>query len=209
MYNRREILPEVGDPAPSFEVNTSKGVVKFPEYSEGCWCIFFAHPANFTSAWTMFSAFLAMKERWLNERNTKVLALSNESLRSNSDWSDKARRFIGIYLKAPVIEDLDFQIANVFGLASGRRPQQGCDRLALIIDPEGIIRLIIHSPLPNIESALLDIERELDRLQGKIVAENQAAPSLELAEVEEQSDAAGLKYKPKPAHFSKKKLSQN
>ncbi len=209
MYNQRKILPEVGDSAPSFEVQTSKGVVKFPEYSQGCWCIFFAHPANFTSAWTMFSAFLAMKERWLHERNTKVLALSNESLRSNSDWSDKARRFIGIYLKAPVIEDLDFQLANVFGLASGRRPQQGCDRLALIIDPEGIIRLIIHRPLPNIESALLDIERELDRLQGKIVAENQAAPALELAEVTEQSDAAGLRYKPKPAHFSKKKLSQN
>ncbi len=205
MYDRRKILPEVGDPAPSFEVHTSKGLVKFPEYSEGCWCIFFAHPANFTSAWAMFSAFLAMKERWLNERNTKVLALSNESLRSNSDWSDKARRFIGIYLKAPVIEDLDFQIANVFGLASGRRPQQGCDRLALIIDPEGIIRLIIHRPLPNIESALLDIERELDRLQGKIVA----VPALEMVEVLEQSDAAGLKYKPKPAHFSKKKLSQN
>lgn len=209
MYNRRKILPEVGDLAPSFEVNTSKGLLKFPEYSQGCWCIFFAHPANFTSAWTMFSAFLAMKERWLNERNTKVLALSNESLRSNSDWSDKARRFIGIYLKAPVIEDLDFQLANVFGLASGRRPQQGCDRLALIIDPEGIIRLIIHRPLPNIESALLDIERELDRLQGKIVAENQAAPALEMAEVAEQSDASGLKYNPKPAHFSKRKLFQN
>jgi peroxiredoxin 2/4 len=209
MYNQRKILPEVGDPAPSFEVQTSKGLVKFPEYSHGCWCIFFAHPANFTSAWTMFSAFLAMKERWLNERNTKVLALSNESLRSNSDWSDKARRFIGIYLKAPVIEDLDFQIANVFGLASGRRPQQGCDRLALIIDPEGIIRMIIYRPLPNIESALLDIERELDRLQGKIVVENQVVPELEIEAVVEQSDAEGLKYKPKPAHFPKKKLSQN
>src|SRR5690349_5085110 len=107
-------LPEVGDPAPAFEVQTSKGLVRFPGFSEGCWCIFFAHPANFTSAWAMFSAFLAMKERWLNERNTKVLALSNESLRPNNDWSDKARRFIGIYLKAPVIEDLDFSIARMY-----------------------------------------------------------------------------------------------
>ncbi len=203
----RKKLPQIGDLAPSFEVQTEKGLLRFPEYSEGCWCIFFAHPANFTSAWTMFSAFLAMKERWLNERNTKVLALSNESLRQNNQWADKARRFIGIYLKAPVIEDLDFHIAKLYGLASGRRPQLGCDRLALIIDPEGIVRLIIHRPLPNIESALLDIERELDRLQGKVVKEetDQDDP----LEVIEQLDATEKFYKAEPAYFSRKKINPN
>lgn len=207
MENRKK-LPQIGDFAPAFEVQTEKGLLQFPEYSQGCWCIFFAHPANFTSAWTMFSAFLAMKERWLNERNTKVLALTNETLRQNNQWADKARRFIGIYLRAPVIEDLDFHIAKLYGLASGRRPQQGCDRLALIIDPEGIVRLIIHRPLPNIESALLDIERELDRLQGK-VSENEADRQLEPYGVEELSDAMGRLYKAEPAYFSKKKINPN
>lgn len=155
----------------------------------------------------MFSAFLAMKERWLNERNTKVLALSNEPLRQNNQWADKARRFIGIYLKAPVIEDLDFHIAKLFGLASGRRPQPGCDRLALVIDPEGIVRLIIHRPLPNIESALLDIERELDRLQGKVVDNEVTAYGL--LDVYEQLDTNGEFYKAAPAYFSKKIIHQN
>lgn len=204
---RRKKLPQIGDLAPAFEVNTEKGLLRFPEYCEGCWCIFFAHPANFTSAWTMFSAFLAMKERWLNERNTKVLALTNESLRPNNQWADKARRFIGIYLKAPVIEDLDFHIAKLFGLASGRRPQPGCDRLALIIDPEGIVRMIIHRPLPNIESALLDIERALDRLQGKVTEENQA--SLDPFVVDELIDSTGALYKTAPAYFSRKKINPN
>ncbi|MBP6810724.1 MAG: redoxin domain-containing protein [Saprospiraceae bacterium] len=204
---RRKSLPQIGDIAPSFEVQTEKGLLRFPEYSEGCWCIFFAHPANFTAAWTMFSAFLAMKERWLNERNTKVLALSNESLRQNNQWADKARRFIGIYLKAPVIEDLDFQIAKRYGLASARRPLPGCDRLALIIDPEGFVRLIIHRPLPNIESALLDIERELDRLQGKLV-ETEADHYDPLAVIE-QSDATGGAYIPEPAYFSRTSINPN
>ncbi len=204
---RSKKLPQIGDLAPSFEVMTEKGMLRFPEYNEGCWVIFFAHPANFTSAWTMFSAFLAMKERWLNERNTKVLALSNESLRPNNQWADKARRFIGIYLKAPVIEDLDFQIAKQYGLASGRRPQLGCDRLAVIIDPEGIVRLIIYRPLPNIESALLDIERELDRLQGNVMhlEENKLEPLTVL----EQLDATGKFYKPDPAYFSRKEINPN
>lgn len=200
-------LPQIGDTAPEFEAMTSKGPIHFPSFNEGGWCVFFAHPANFTSAWTMFSAFLAMKERWLHERNTKVLAIANETMRPNNDWSDKARRFIGIYLKAPVIEDLDFRISKMYGLASGRRPQPGCDRLAVIVDPQGIVRMVIHRPLPNIENALLEIERELDRLQGNIAEAQLEIPAL--AVVPEQSDALEAVYKPRPARFPKKKFQQN
>ena len=197
-------LPQVGDPAPTFEFQTARGPLLFPEYSAGCWCVFFAHPANFTSAWTMFSTFLAKKERLLNERNTKVLALSNEPIRQN-DWSDKARRFIGIYLKAPVLEDLDFRVARLYGLASGRRPQAGCERLAVVIDPEGIVRLIVNRPLPNIESALSDIENQLDHLQGLY-----AAPKpLDILDAIELSDAIGKVYRPRPAYFSQKQFVDN
>lgn len=156
----------------------------------------------------MFSAFLAKKERWLNERNTKVLALSTESMRQN-DWSDKARRFIGIHLKAPVLEDLDFSVANLYGMASGRRPHPGYNRLAFIIDPAGIIRHIITRPLmPNIESALLELEALFDRLQRNITEELQQLP-LEAVDAVEQSDATGKRYKTKPAHFPRKKISPN
>lgn len=201
-------LPEVGDIAPFFEVQTEKGLVRFPEFNDGRWCVFFAHPANFTSAWTMFSAFLAIKERWLTERNTRILALSNESIRQNN-FSDMARRYLGIYLKAPVIEDLDFTIANLYGMASTRRPRAGCDRLAYVIDPEGVIRMIITRPLlPNIESALEEIEKKLDRLQRNLSEQDQEILSEKL-ETTEQSDAVSKRYKPKPAHFSKKKIHPN
>ncbi|MBX2890708.1 MAG: redoxin domain-containing protein [Saprospiraceae bacterium] len=200
-------LPQVGDVAPSFIFPTAQGEISFPAYCHGYWCVFFAHPANFTSAWTMFSAFLAKKERWLNERNTKALALSTVPINQN-DWSDKARRFIGIHLKAPVLEDLDFNIANLYGMASGRRPQAGCDRLAFIIDPEGIIRLIITRPLmPDIESALMEIEAAFHRLQGNLV--EGFVPPLEPVDALEQSDATDGIYRTKPAHFSKKRINPN
>jgi peroxiredoxin (alkyl hydroperoxide reductase subunit C) len=201
-------LPQVGDPAPHFEAMTEKGPLSFPDYSKGNWCIFFAHPANFTSAWSVFSAFVAFKERWLNERNTRVVALANEHIRQNNDWSDKARRYIGIYLRAPVIEDLDFRIAHMYGIASSRRPQPGCERLALIIDPEGIIRMIIHRPLANIESALLDIEKQLDRLQGNVPDEPIVETPAQL-ETSEQSDAVCDVYKTKPAYLIRKKILAN
>lgn len=202
-------LPQVGDIAPAFSIRTDKGLVCFPEYSAGYWCVFFAHPANFTSAWTMFSTFLAMKERWLNERNTKILGLSNEPIRQNN-WSDRARRYIGIYLKAPVIEDLDFRIARLYGLASGRRPHPQCDRLAVVIDPEGVIRMIIHRPLPNIESALSELEHAFDLLQG-VKTPDAPEPNRELPpafESPEKPDKTG-NYRPKPAYFRHGKLNLN
>ena len=44
-----------------------------------------------------------------------MLGLSNEPIRHNL-WSDRARRYVGIYLKAPVIEDLDFTYDLVDGV---------------------------------------------------------------------------------------------
>jgi len=156
----------------------------------------------------MFSTFLGMKERRLNSRNIKVLGLSNEPLRHSNDWAEKARRYVGIYLRAPVIEDLDFRIARQYGLASGRRPQPGCDRLAVVIDPGGIVRMVIHRPLPDIDSALLEIERALDRLQGIQPGEKPAPPKDPL--VSEQADAAPRStYKLRAAYFSRKKLVEN
>lgn len=194
-------LPKVGEAAPPFEVRTQKGLVRFPEFSAGRWCIFFAHPANFTSAWRMYSDYLELKERWLNERNTKLLVLSNETIRHN-DWSDIVRRYIGIFLKAPVIEDPDFRIATLYGMASGRRLHAPFDRILYIIDPDGIIRLILHRPLASIQNAITDLEKELTRLQSNPASGEPVNPSppLELQETIEQPDAIEG-YKPRPAYF--------
>ncbi|MBL7774402.1 MAG: redoxin domain-containing protein [Saprospiraceae bacterium] len=207
MFSDYPPLPKVGDQAPQFEVQTPKGLVSFPDFSQGYWCIFFAHPANFTSAWRMYSNFLAMKERWLNERNTKLLVLANESIRHN-DWSDIVLRYLGIFLKAPVIEDPEHRIANLYGMATGRRITPPMDRLLYIIDPEGVIRLILHRPLASIQTTIIDLERTLDRLQGKTTVENDAPPLEELlAGADKPDHRAGCK--PKPAYFQKGKINLN
>lgn len=200
-------LPDIGDPAPQFEVETQKGLVRFPEFSRGYWCVFFAHPANFTSAWRMYSNFLSMKERWLHERNTKLLVIANEAVRQN-DWSDIVKRYLGIFLKAPVIEDRDHQIAALYGLATGRKISPPNDRLLYIIDPEGIVRLILHRPLASIHTVIADLERALDRMQGKHVQEDQPAIPQQLLDTVEQLDKRdGLK--PRPAYFPRTKINLN
>jgi hypothetical protein len=68
--------------------------------------------------------------------------------------------------------------------------------------------MVIHRPLVNIESALLEIERELDRLQS-----NAGCASLHgvlaAGETREQSDASGENYRAKPAHFPRKRFNHN
>lgn len=201
-------LPQIGDPAPAFEAETTRGSVRFPEYAEGKWCVIFAHPANFTSAWEMFSVFLSKKERWLDERHAKVIGLTNVPFRQN-DWLHKTQRYVGIYLRGPVIEDLHCDIARLYGIASGRRPLPNCDRLALIIDPEGIIRLIIHRPLPNIEEALLEIERQFEEMSG-YSAHDSAVNTPSGAHTEQKQDAAELQpHLLKPAYFNQRHLPKN
>ncbi|MDX2134047.1 MAG: redoxin domain-containing protein [Saprospiraceae bacterium] len=207
-------LPQVGDLAPTFSISSSKGRIDFPQYCRNCWCVLFAHPANFTSAWEMYSAFLALKERWLDERNTKFIALSNEPLKHNSAWSDKARRYLGIYLKTPVIEDLDFRIANLYGIASGRRPVKSFDRLAFIIDPMGVIRMIINRPLPNIETAILTIQQAFDQLRSNDMAHKIDANLNDLSrqpipEVSDIPEGNPQSWRMKPAYFRRSSLIWN
>lgn len=194
--------------APAFEVQTQKGVVRFPEFSKGSWCVFFAHPVNFTSAWRMYSNFLAMKERWLHERNTRLLVLTNESARQ-SGWSDVVRRYIGIFLKAPVIEDSDNRISALYGLSPGRRIVPPNHRLLYIIDPEGVIRLIVNRPLASLQTSMAYLEAELDRLQGRIAAavETPVAPPVAISVPEQVDSQAG--YKPKPAYFRQSRIILN
>lgn len=201
-------LPQVGEMAPAFEVQTQKGVVRFPEFSKGSWCVFFAHPVNFTSAWRMYSNFLAMKERWLHERNTRLLVLTNESARQ-SGWSDVVRRYIGIFLKAPVIEDSDNRISALYGLSPGRRIVPPNHRLLYIIDPEGVIRLIVNRPLASLQTSMAYLEAELDRLQGRIAAavETPVAPPVAISVPEQVDSQAG--YKPKPAYFRQSRIILN
>ena len=200
-------LPSIGQIAPPFEANTQKGLISFPDYSQGNWCILFAHPANFTSAWVMYSTLISMKERFFTQRNTKLLAVGNENLYKNG-FSDKVRRYIGIVLKAPVIDDSNYQISNLYGMASRRHREQDHGRLAFILDPEGIIRAIIENPQPSIETAIRNIELGFDQLQGVEHAKKEP-PKFDLNPVEERPDTNKLILPTVPAYFNKDNLLKN
>lgn len=193
-------LPKVGDPAPVFVAQSQKGLIHFPEYCAGSWCVLFAHPANFTSTWKMYDAFMALKEQWFDERNTKIIGIWHERIKPDN-WLDKARRYLGIYFNAPIVEDPTQEVANLFGMASwSRRDHPDFNRWAYIIDPNGIVRLILCNPLPSVVDAIGSLSNAIDQLQGQA---NQIRTSPPPTLPVEASDADQESYKVQPAYFPK------
>ena len=90
-------FPIIGQLAPHFEALSNKGIVRFPnEFQENQWCILFAHPANFTGAWVMYSTFLALKEKYFTERNCKLLGLCCEPVGPDGEgtWAEFGGEFV-------------------------------------------------------------------------------------------------------------------
>ena len=57
-------LPRLGEPAPSFEAETTMGIVRLEDFA-GSWLILFSHPAHFTPVCTTeFIGFAALQEEF-------------------------------------------------------------------------------------------------------------------------------------------------
>ncbi|MCB0545913.1 MAG: hypothetical protein KDC70_20465, partial [Saprospiraceae bacterium] len=80
--------------------------------------------------------------------------------------------------------------------------------LLYIIDPEGVIRLILHRPLPSIQTTIADLEIALDQLQGKTPEKQSLQAITQLLDPAEQLDGETA-YKPKPAYFGRSKINLN
>ena len=46
--NQVNLMPRIGDNAPSFHAITTQGEINFPDDYVGKWVILFSHPADFT-----------------------------------------------------------------------------------------------------------------------------------------------------------------
>lgn len=212
MASKKGKLPKVGEIAPSFVAQTQKGTIHFPEDFRGSWCVFFCHPANFTSGWRMYSDYLAQKERWLQERNTRLLMLSNQTV-AGELWKDVVSRYLSFHFKAPIIEDTNNGIADLYGMSPSQRIAPPNHRFLYIVDPEGVIRLIVCRPLPSMQQSLNHIASELERLQLSYseAAENQttATPPPHHDLPEERLDEGIDRQKPRPAYLRTLKTNLN
>lgn len=145
-------MPLIGDKCPEFKAVTTKGNVDFPKDFKGKWVVFFSHPADFTPVCTTEFMTFAHRAKELKDINTELVGLSVDSLSSHIAWLRKIKELEwkdmkDVEVEFPLIEDISMNVAHKFGMIMPGQSNTKAVRAVFIIDPEGIIRLILYYPL--------------------------------------------------------------
>ncbi len=157
-------MPRIGDPAPDFTAITTAGNLKFSEYNAGSWVVLFSHPADFTPVCTTEMSSFAINHDWFKERNTKLMGLSIDSVHAHLAWVNNVRKNTDVYMDFPIIADLDMKVSQLYGMLHPGQSSTAAVRAVFIVDPEGIVRLIMYYPL-NVGRNMAEIQRALVALQ--------------------------------------------
>lgn len=162
--NTVNFMPRIGDMAPDFEANTTKGKIKFSEYNKDKWVILFSHPADFTPVCTTELSEFALQEDYFTAQNTRLMGLSIDSIHSHIAWVHYVKEKMGVLMNFPIIADIDMKVARLYGMLQPGESQTAAVRAVFFIDPTGKIRLIMYYPL-NIGRNMEEIKRVLLALQ--------------------------------------------
>jgi peroxiredoxin (alkyl hydroperoxide reductase subunit C) len=157
-------MPRIGEKAPDFNVKTTTGNLKLSEYNKDNWVLLFSHPADFTPVCTTELSSFAQNKKWFEQKNTKLIGLSIDSIHSHLAWVNNVRKNTDVYMDFPIIADLDMKVAQLYGMIHPGESQTAAVRAVFFIDPKGIIRLIMYYPL-NVGRNMDEIERSLIALQ--------------------------------------------
>ncbi|MFO7823980.1 MAG: peroxiredoxin [Cyclobacterium sp.] len=164
--NEEEIMtiPRIGDQAPDFEAMTTTGPMKFSEYIKDSWTILFSHPADFTPVCTTEMSGFALEQNFFDEKKTKLIGLSIDSIHSHIAWVNNVKKNTGVLFEFPIIADIDMKVSKKYGMLQPGESETAAVRAVFFIDPKGKIRLIMYYPL-NVGRNMDEIKRSLVALQ--------------------------------------------
>jgi peroxiredoxin (alkyl hydroperoxide reductase subunit C) len=139
-------LPRIGEPAPTFEAETTMGTIRLEDF-QGNWLILFSHPADFTPVCTTeFVAFAQMAEEF-RKFNVELMGLSIDSVFSHIAWMRNIEANFDVKITFPVIADLDRKVATLYGMVMPGESKTETSRCVFIIDPKGTLRAMVYYPL--------------------------------------------------------------
>lgn len=153
MENDINVMPRIGDTAPSFMATTTQGVISFPSDFNGKWIILFSHPADFTPVCTSEFMTLGTMQHEFIELNCQLVGLSIDGLSSHIAWLRTIkermhfRDMSGVDIQFPLIDDVSMNVAKLYGMIQPNESETKAVRAVFFIDPQGIIRAIIYYPL--------------------------------------------------------------
>ncbi|MEY2934753.1 MAG: hypothetical protein RL033_5502 [Pseudomonadota bacterium] len=154
----------LGDIAPDFEAQTTEGTLRFHEWLGNGWGILFSHPKDFTPVCTTELGEVAKLKPEFAKRNTKVLALSVDSVDDHHRWSADIEETQGTRPNYPLIADPDRKIAHLYDMIHPNANDTLTVRSVYVIGPDKKIKLTLTYPASTGRN-FDEILRVLDSLQ--------------------------------------------
>ena len=169
-------MPRIGDEIPDFVARSTKGEVNFHKDISQKYALIFSHPQDFTPVCLTELAEVEKLIPEFEKRNTRVFALSVDSVTNHENWEKdiifRAGKPEGSKLSFPMIGDENLQVAKKLGmLAEGeqvtgtRTPVDNkTARTVFLIGPDKKIRVTLTYPMTTGRN-FQEILRVLDSIQ--------------------------------------------
>ncbi|MGZ3757331.1 MAG: peroxiredoxin [Mucilaginibacter sp.] len=190
----------LGDIAPNFKANTSKGEIDFYDYLGDSWGVLFSHPADYTPVCTTELGKTAALKDEFAKRNVKVLALSVDTVESHAGWINDINETQGVEVNFPIIGDSDRKISEAYDMIHPNASVNATVRSLFIIAPDKTIKLIITYPASTGRN-FQEILRVIDSLQ--LTAYYSVATPADWKDGEDVVVVPAIKTEDIPAKFPK------
>jgi thioredoxin-dependent peroxiredoxin len=141
-----EMSLRLGDTAPDFTAETTRGRIDFHAWLGDSWALLFSHPRDFTPVCTTELGQVALLERHFERRGVKLIGLSIDTVVSHEQWLHDIRDTQGTNVHFPIISDIDRSIATLYGMLHPIHDSNHTVRTVFVIDPAKKVRLTIAYP---------------------------------------------------------------
>jgi alkyl hydroperoxide reductase subunit AhpC len=163
----------IGDVAPDFEANTTKGPISFHEWLGDSWGILFSHPKDFTPVCTTELGTMARLQPDFDKRHVKIIGLSVDPVDKHAGWAKDIAETQGANPEFPMIGDPELKISKLYDMlpASAGDTSEGRTandnqtvRTVYVIGPDQKIKLSLSYPMSTGRN-FDEILRVIDSLQ--------------------------------------------
>ncbi len=155
---------KLGDIAPDFTAETTRGPVNFHEWLGDSWAILFSHPKTFTPVCTTELGEVARLKDEFAARGVKVMGLSVDSTDDQHKWEGDIAETQGQEVNFPMVSDGDRKVSDLYGMIHPNASDTLTVRTVYVIDPNKKIRLMITYPASTGRD-FKEILRAVDSLQ--------------------------------------------
>ncbi|MEI7500886.1 MAG: peroxiredoxin [Bacteroidota bacterium] len=165
--NKETRIPLLGEFAPQFTAESTKGKITFPDDYVMKWKILFSHPSDFTPVCSSEIIELASIQEDFEKLETQLVVVSTDGLASHVEWvtSLEAVKYKGKTthkINFPLVADDKLEVSKKYGMIHSYTGITRDVRGVFIIDPNDRIRAIFFYPS--------DVGRNIEEIKRTLIA---------------------------------------